>query len=100
MAACPTCRVMGTKELKLCTVRGGPIEQLRQNKNLLYRHDKPNEPTKKEPLSFVLFELSFTSVSTVSRGRPTFSLIQTDELAVEVGFNYGSDCALLIVSTE
>jgi hypothetical protein len=23
---------------------------------LLYRHDKPNEPTKKGPLSFVLFE--------------------------------------------
>ncbi len=35
---------------------------------VLYRHDKPNEPTKKGPLSFVLFESPFTSVSTVSRG--------------------------------
>ncbi len=24
--------------------------------NLLYRHDKPNKPTKERPLSFVLFE--------------------------------------------
>ncbi len=39
-----------------------------QNKNLLYRHDKPNDPTKKEPISFVHFESLFTSVSTVSRG--------------------------------
>jgi hypothetical protein len=38
-----------------------------QNKNLLYRHGKPNESTKKEPVSFVLFESPFTSVSTVSR---------------------------------
>jgi hypothetical protein len=27
-------------------------------KNLLYWHDKPNEPTKKGPLSFVLFEVA------------------------------------------
>jgi hypothetical protein len=35
----------------------GQLEQPRQNKKLLYRHDKPNEPTKKVTLSFVLFEL-------------------------------------------
>ncbi len=28
----------------------GPLEQPRENKNLLNRHDKPNEPTKKRPL--------------------------------------------------
>jgi hypothetical protein len=33
-------------------------------------HDKPNEPTKEGPLSFVLFESPFTSVSKVSRGHP------------------------------
>ncbi len=33
--------------------------------------DKPNEPTKRRPLSFVLFESPFTSVSTVSRGYPS-----------------------------
>jgi hypothetical protein len=50
----------------------GRLEQQRQNKNLLYRHDKPNEPTMDGPLSFVLFESPFTSVSTVSRGNPSF----------------------------
>jgi hypothetical protein len=37
----------------------------------LYQHDKPNEPTKKGALSFVLFEYPFASVSTVSRGHPS-----------------------------
>jgi hypothetical protein len=43
-----------------------------RTKNLFYRHDKPNEPTKKGPLSFVLFESPFTSVSTVSTGATPF----------------------------
>ncbi len=42
------------------------LEQPRQNKHHLHRHDKPNEPTR--PLSFVIFESPCTSVSTVSRG--------------------------------
>ncbi len=46
----------------------GRLERPRQNKILLYWHDKPNEPTKEEPLTFVLFESPFTSLSTVSRG--------------------------------
>jgi hypothetical protein len=57
-----------------------------QNKNLLYSHDKPNEPTKKRPLSFVLFESPFTSVSTDSMGHPSLvslvipngSVVKTD----------------------
>jgi hypothetical protein len=48
----------------------GQLERPRQNKNLLYWQDNPNEPTKEEPLSFVLFESPITSVSTVSRGHP------------------------------
>ncbi len=32
---------------------------------------KPNKPTKEGPLSFVLFESPFTSVSTVSSGHPS-----------------------------
>ncbi len=44
----------------------GRLEQPSQNKNLLYRHDKPSETTKEGPLSF-----SFTSISTVSRGHPS-----------------------------
>jgi hypothetical protein len=31
----------------------------------------PNEPTKEGPLSFVLFEFPFTSVSTDNRGHPS-----------------------------
>jgi hypothetical protein len=50
---------------------GPTIEHPRQDKNLLYRHDKPDEPTKEGPLSFVLFESPFTPVSTVSRGQPS-----------------------------
>jgi hypothetical protein len=42
----------------------------------LVQHDKPNEPTKKGSLSFVLFESPFTSVSTISRGHP--SLVSLD----------------------
>jgi hypothetical protein len=49
------------EEKNICTV-----EQPRQNKNLWYRHEKPNKPTKEGPISFVLFESPFTSVSTVS----------------------------------
>jgi hypothetical protein len=37
----------------------------------LYLHDKPKEPTKEGPLSFVLFASPFTSVSTFSRGHPS-----------------------------
>jgi hypothetical protein len=37
----------------------------------LHRLDEFNEPTKEEPLSFVLFESPFSSVSTVSRGHPS-----------------------------
>jgi hypothetical protein len=37
----------------------------------LYWQGKPNELTKEGTLSFVLFETSFTSVSTVCRGHPS-----------------------------
>jgi hypothetical protein len=53
----------------LCT--GPLVDQLRQNKNLLYQHNKPDKPAKEGPLSFVLFEPPFTSVPTVSWGYPT-----------------------------
>jgi hypothetical protein len=46
----------------------GPLEQPRHDKNLMYRHDEPNEPTKEGPLSFVFFESPFASVLTVRRG--------------------------------
>ncbi len=54
------------------------LEQPMQNKNLLYRHDRPNESTKKGPRSFILFESPFTSVSIVRRGHTSLvSLITT-----------------------
>jgi hypothetical protein len=40
-------------------------------KNLLYRHNVLNEPTKEGPLSFVLYKTPFASVSTFSRGHPS-----------------------------
>jgi hypothetical protein len=41
-------------------------------KNLMYRHDNRYELTKEGPLSLVLFESPFISVSTVSsRGHPS-----------------------------
>ncbi len=46
----------------------------RQDKTLLYQHDWPNEPTKEGPLSYVLFESPFASISTVSRATPRWSL--------------------------
>jgi hypothetical protein len=59
-AAYPACWAMGTR-----------LDQPRQNKNLLYRYGKPNEPTKEGSLSIVLFESPFTSVSAVSRAHPS-----------------------------
>jgi hypothetical protein len=49
----------------------GRVEKPRQNKDLLYWHDKPNEPTKEGLLSCVLFESPFASISTVNRGHPS-----------------------------
>jgi hypothetical protein len=52
------------------------FEQPRQDKNHLYRHDEPNEPTNHgRAASFVLRKSPFVSVSTVSRGHP--SLVST-----------------------
>ncbi len=62
----------------------GRLVQPRQDKNLLYRQDNSNEPTKEGPLSFVLFESPFTSVSTVSRGPPLSSLSMANKLILEV----------------
>jgi hypothetical protein len=47
------------------------IRAAKAEQNFLYRADKPNEPIKEGPLSFVLFESTFTSVSTVNRGHPS-----------------------------
>jgi hypothetical protein len=38
--------IVNGEEKLFCT---GRLEQLRLNKNLLYLHDKPNEPTKEDP---------------------------------------------------
>jgi hypothetical protein len=59
----------------------GLLEQPRLNKNLLYRHGKPNEPTKEGTLSFVLFESPFTQVSTVSKAQS--SLVSLDSTVEE-----------------
>jgi hypothetical protein len=44
----------------------------------LYLHDKPKEPNKEGPLSYILFESPFISLSAVSRGYPSLvSLVIT-----------------------
>ncbi len=78
----------------------------RQDKNILYRHDKPNEPTREGPLSFVLFESPFTSVLTaevtslwflwcVHSHYPLPLIISTMS---EIYFNKGSSCHCVIIS--
>jgi hypothetical protein len=55
----------------------GRLEQPRQYKKLLDQLNEPNEPTKEGPLSYVLLESPFASVSTVSRDHPSLvSLVQ------------------------
>ncbi len=55
-------------------------EQPRFNKSILHRHDEPHEPSKEGTLSIVIFDSSFTSVSTVSRVHPSLiSLVWTIE---------------------
>jgi hypothetical protein len=49
----------------------GWLEQPRQNKNFFYWHAESNELSKKRPLSYMLIESPFASVSTVSRGNPS-----------------------------
>ncbi len=57
-------------------------------------HDKTNEPTKEGPLSFVLFESPFASVSTVSRSHPSLvSLEQTLVLFPKVVRLYNTNVA-------
>jgi hypothetical protein len=55
-AACPACKgieiVYGEEKYFAL----GLLEQPKQNKDLLHRHDKSSEPTKEGTLSFVLFE--------------------------------------------
>jgi hypothetical protein len=68
------CWMVGTKEMKKLTCKEKNMLYWADNsshgirKNLLYRYDKPNNPTKEGSLSFVLFKSPFTSVSTVRRG--------------------------------
>jgi hypothetical protein len=69
---------MGTKseivygEEKKYFVLGRLEQPQERTKKLLYRQDKPNEPTEEATLfSFAFFESPFTSVSTVSWGHPS-----------------------------
>ncbi len=55
----------------------GWLEQPRRAKKLLYRYDDYSEPTKEGPLSYVLLESPFASVSTASRVRPSLVSLGT-----------------------
>ncbi len=62
----------------------GQLEQPRQDKNWLYRHDKPNEPAKEGPLSFELFELPFTSIQQSQGATTLYSLSSHRQLLSKV----------------
>jgi hypothetical protein len=54
----PGCLAMRTNKVKKCAMRKiifctGLTKAAKVGQNLLYRHDKPNEPTKEGPLSRV-----------------------------------------------
>jgi hypothetical protein len=55
----------------------GRLEQPRQNKGPLYRHDKPNEPTKEGLLSFVLFESPFNLCFKSQQAHPSLDSLDT-----------------------
>ncbi len=67
------CWAIGTNKVNKCAIRKIIFctGLTRQDKNLLYRHHEPNKPTKNGPLSYLLREAPFASVSTVSRGHPS-----------------------------
>jgi hypothetical protein len=82
------CWAMVTKEVEKCTVRKkyfvlGQLEQPWQDKNLLYRHHEPNEPTKEEgPLSYVLLESPFASVSRSEGATPIWCLCMVAPITI------------------
>jgi hypothetical protein len=69
----------GDKEIKIVYGEDkhfvlGRLEQPRQNKNLLYRHDNPTDQSRKDPFKFVLFESPFASVFNSQQWPPFSSL--------------------------
>ncbi len=79
--ACQACWAMGTNEWNsLCQGKKynalGRQQQPRQDKNLFYTHDKPNELTNqgRAPFSFVLFEVPIYLSFDGQQGPPLSSL--------------------------
>jgi hypothetical protein len=76
---------MGTSQVKKGAVRNILLRtgltraaKARQKSTVLYWHEEPDEPTKEEPLSYVLQESLFASVSTVSsRDHPSLVSLVT-----------------------
>jgi hypothetical protein len=52
----------------------GPTRAAEAEKNILYRQNKPNEPTKEGPLSLVRDEYPFTSGFNSQEGPPLYTL--------------------------
>ncbi len=77
-AACPACWAIGNKRIEIvyyeekifCT----SLLQPRQNKNLLYRHDKPNERTKKDPFHMSSLSPQSPQFQQSARATPLYSL--------------------------
>ncbi len=66
----------------------GSLEQPRQDKNLMYRHDEPGKSTKEGPLSFVLLESPFAKFQQSALATP--SPVLADERMGGGGFGANS----------
>jgi hypothetical protein len=69
---------MGKQKVKKCgeeknVLSWADYRNPRQNRNLIYRHNEPNKPSKEEPLSLVLHKSPFSSVSTEKKPTATVS---------------------------
>jgi hypothetical protein len=72
---------MGTNKVKNYLVRKiflqGQLEPLRQNKNLLYRYDEPNELTQEGHLSYVCTPSLSPPFASVGGGHPSLVSLVT-----------------------
>jgi hypothetical protein len=69
---------MGTNEVKLCTVRKNMLywaNRAKAGQKSLVLARQPNNPTKEGPISYLLLDSPFASVSAVSRGNPSLGSI-------------------------
>ncbi len=78
--ACPDCWPMGTHKVKKCAARKKIfctvwLEQPRQDKNSLYQHDEPHEPTTEGPLHLYSVSPHLSRFQQSAGATPLWSLL-------------------------